>query len=142
MQLEAQQLDFGGYSAGTVTLERGTVLHVYVGGHGTTTNTGTIPGGFNGGGNADGFMDGNNGSGGGATDIRIGTDSLFSRAIVAGGGGGNVLAGTVMSGGHGGGTTGGNGISSFNSSEIAHGGTQIAGGAGTLGSMGTFGLRS
>ena len=48
--------------------------------------------------------------GGGASDVRIGQDSLYARIIVAGGGGGGGNAGdsTLLSyGGSGGGTTGG-----------------------------------
>ena len=77
----------GGYSIGIITLTAETVLYIYVGGQGTynTTPRSFVAGGFNGGGKA-GYHYG--GSGGGASDIRIGTDSLYSRVIVAGGAGG------------------------------------------------------
>ncbi|MBQ1924830.1 MAG: hypothetical protein II180_01770 [Proteobacteria bacterium] len=72
----------GGYSEGTVTLTKNTDLFVYVGGQGAV-----YEGGFNGGQPSNGY--GHTSAGGGATDIRIGTDSLYARVIVAGGGGGS-----------------------------------------------------
>lgn len=76
----------GGYSKGTVELDAGETLYLYVGGKGSygtsTSNTATSGGGFNGGGNA-GYR---GGAGGGATDIRIGGTTLNHRLIVAGGG--------------------------------------------------------
>ena len=65
----------GGYSKGTLTLTNTNITYIYVGGQT----------GFNGGGISDDSM---YGSGGGASDIRLGTDSLYARVIVAGGGGG------------------------------------------------------
>ena len=85
----------GGYSKGIVHLTKGTTLYVCVGGQPqtvTTTKT-AVPGGFNGGGN--GFNRDYNSTytygqaGGGATDIRIGQNSLYARVIVAGGGSGS-----------------------------------------------------
>ncbi|MDR0603756.1 MAG: T9SS type A sorting domain-containing protein [Bacteroidales bacterium] len=80
----------GGYSVGTISIPEKTTVYVYVGGHGVGGYTGSlIPGGFNGGGNAKGSGSLDPGaSGGGASDIRIGIDSYYARAIVAGGGGG------------------------------------------------------
>lgn len=85
----------GGYSVGTLTLASPTKIFAYVGGAG---NTGKTNGGFNGGGKRATYN-----GGGGASDIRIGVDSLYSRVIVAGGGGsdGNASRG----GGAGGGIT-------------------------------------
>ena len=60
-------------------------LYIYVGGQGT--EGANAPGGFNGGGATTGNR-GNEGSGGGASDIRFST-SLSNRVIVAGGGGGS-----------------------------------------------------
>ena len=60
-------------------------LYIYVGGQGT--EGANAPGGFNGGGATTGNR-GNEGSGGGASDIRFGTN-LSNRVIVAGGGGGS-----------------------------------------------------
>lgn len=88
----------GGKAVGTLTLTNATKIYAYVGGSG---NTGKTNGGFNGGGKRDTFN-----GGGGATDIRIGTDSLYARVIVAGGGGSD--GATAKGGGKGGGTTGGN----------------------------------
>jgi len=121
----------GGYAKGTITLNESTNLYIYVGGAGDSKiGTTTIDGGFNGGGA--GYTGSNNksyvGSGGGATDIRISTDSLYSRVIVAGGGGG---AGSWQdaypsTGGYGGGETGGS--ASNNAGNVGSGGTQIAAG--------------
>lgn len=104
----------GGYSAGTITLNRGTVLYCNVGG--TTT---TVDGGWNGGGT--GKTNGK--GGGGATDIRLEASSLYSRIIVAGGGGGS---GVAYGGGYGGGLVGGDGYTSLNRNGT--GGTQTEGG--------------
>lgn len=68
----------GGKSYGILTLVKPTLLYIYVGGSG---NTGGTNGGFNGGGSRPSYY-----GGGGASDIRIGTDSLYARVIVAGGG--------------------------------------------------------
>ena len=76
----------GGYSKGTVELETGENLFLYVGGAGeygtTSTYTSVQGGGWNGGGAA-AYR---GGTGGGATDIRIGGTTLNHRLIVAGGG--------------------------------------------------------
>ena len=69
----------GGYSVGTITLSSSTTVYLYAGGSG---NTGGTSGGFNGGGSRVSYN-----GGGGASDIRIGSDSLYARVIVAGGGG-------------------------------------------------------
>jgi len=75
----------GGYSTGLINLTAGEILHIYVGGRGSTTGVGIAPGGFNGGGNGGNFGASNpTGGGGGASDIRVSTDSLFARVIVAG----------------------------------------------------------
>lgn len=83
-------------------------------------------GGFNGGGqvynrNRVGY------SGGGASDIRINSTSLYARVIVAGGGGGRSCTGSYI-GGYGGGTNGGNG-SFGNVARYGQGGSQTSGGA-------------
>ena len=124
----------GGYSKGTLTLTEDTKAFVYVGGQPATvsTNRTVVPGGFNGGGNgynrwySSTYTYGQ--GGGGASDIRLGTDSLYARVIVAGGGGGSASAdGTSM---YGGGTTGG-------SSQSGYGASQTS--AGTNGSFGKGG---
>lgn len=125
----------GGYSVGTITLLNNDKIYIYIGGQGkTTTASGwdTISGGFNGGGTIKRYTNAA-GSGGGSSDIRINTDSLYSRIIVAGGGGG---AGRDSSGNYGGGIIGG-GLEGYSTgtiygnsqiSNIAPGGTQIGGG--------------
>ena len=87
----------GGYSAGTIYLEIGTELYVYVGGRGANGVVGqNSEAGYNGGGqgSSDGSDDESSGAGGGATDIRLvngnwdNQTSLASRIMVAAGGGG------------------------------------------------------
>ncbi len=73
--------DGGGMMQGSLHVDKGTILYVYVGG----TCNGTT-GGWNGGGNGAGG-DGATG-GGGATDIRMNGTSLSDRIIVGGGAGG------------------------------------------------------
>jgi hypothetical protein len=126
----------GGYSAGTITVPQATTVYVYVGGHGLGGMNGAlVRGGFNGGGmvlpvtaSASGLDLGY--SGGGASDIRIGTDSYYARVIVAGGGGGGGRWGGE-NGGVGGGISGtsgalGTGVSSVN---FGVGATQTAPGS-------------
>ena len=123
----------GGYSYGTLTLNNTTNLYVYVGKQAQTitTNRTVTTGGFNGGGN--GYNRYYSGTytyaqgGGGATDIRIRQDSLYSRVIVAGGGSG---ATNRTNGYYGGGTSGGTGLSGYAGSQTS---------AGTNGSFGTGG---
>ena len=69
----------GGYSVGTLTLVEAAALYLYTGG-----TTATVNGGFNGG--VKGISNGK--GGGGASDIRVGADSLLARVLVAGGGSG------------------------------------------------------
>ena len=129
----------GGYASGEITLaEETTTFYLYAGGQPATTTTNsssaTSPGGFNGGGA--GKVRAYSGTytyaqgGGGGSDIRIGSDNLYARVIVAGGGGGsasvNALA-TKYGGGESGGCPGG----------TTYVGTQTAAGSG--GSFGTGG---
>ena len=116
----------GGYSVGTITLEKETVLYIYAGGAGNTVTTASssiYPGGFNGGGYRYGYK-----GGGGASDFRIGTDSLYSRVIVAGGGGSD--GSSSCAGGAGGGTSGVNGSGGYYSTYKGTGGTQTGNSAG------------
>lgn len=110
----------GGYSVGEITLAGTETMYFYVGGAGGKGSSA----GFNGG----GTTGSGGGAGGGATDIRINTDSLYARVIVAGGGGGkgrdSCAAGAV-----GGGTSGGGGASQSSCGTQGGGGTQTAGGA-------------
>lgn len=114
--------NLGGQSIGEIVLNRTTTLYCYAGGSGLIGGT---SGGFNGGGKSP-TMDG----GGGASDIRIGFDSLYARVIVAGGGGsdGEINSNqnkysNRMAGGHGGGLTGGNG-QSYSGIGYGYGGDQ------------------
>ena len=126
----------GGYSIGTLTLTARTLIYIYVGGSG---NTGGTSGGFNGGGARDSYN-----GGGGASDIRIGQDSLYARVIVASGGGSD--GATNKQGMYGGGTTGGSAIQNYGTG--GGGGTQTSGGtgsssepgSGTSGTYGAFGV--
>lgn len=136
----------GAYVAGTVSLKKGQVLYVYVGGAGSG---GT--GGWNGGGSA-----GSNGNGGGgATDIALcgtngsttwnDTNHLNSRIIVAGGGGGALYywSGNFFTSGYGNGGYGGawDGRAGTGASGAGGGATRKSGGsAGNNGSTGSFGI--
>ena len=104
---------YGGYSKGSIALNRGDKFYVYVGGRGTNAiNGGDASGGWNGGGSGtwDHEDDESAGAGGGSTDFRIikgewnESKSLASRLIVAAGGGG---AAYNQAGGYAGGLIGG-----------------------------------
>ena len=96
----------GGLMIGTMYIESGTLLYVYVGGSGSK-GSGSQAGGFNGGGS--GYAAADDASGGaGATDIRVNGTSLSDRVIVGGGGGGTAAWGEGGSS-YGGYTSGGNG---------------------------------
>lgn len=132
----------GGYSIGTLTLTSQTTLYLYAGGAGNTApGSATIKvGGFNGG----GYRYQYNGGGGGS-DIRIGTDSLYARVIVAGGGGSD--GATSKKGMYGGGLTGGSSTENFtaNSNYCGKGGNQTYSGYSasyTITSQATTGLNS
>ena len=132
----------GGYAKGTIHLNKNDTLYIHTGGAGKgSTSKAVQSGGANGGG-AGGYNYG--GSGGGGTDIRIGTDSLYARVIVAGGGGGGCYY-SGYTGGNGGGTSGSNGTG-YSTTYNAKGGGTTSGGAGGSynggnykGSDGTFG---
>lgn len=120
----------GGYSEGTLTVNDLTKVYLYAGGmaaSGATGTTGVKSGGFNGGGNGYSttttYLEY---GGGGASDIRIGTDSLYARVIVAGGGGGvgSYNGSNRYNGGYGGGQTGGTGGQYSTSYRGGGGGTQ------------------
>jgi len=117
----------GGYSSGLISLPAKTRLYVYVGGSGKSGGT---KGGFNGGGRKSSFP-----GGGGATDIRINSDSLYARVIVAGGGGSE--GAPSKPGGYAGGLTGQSRNENYGSGGT--GGTQTAGGTyrATFGSGGS-----
>lgn len=108
----------GGYSAGTITLNQKTLIYIYTGGVGSISGNGKADGGFPNGGSswASSTIEGA-GGGGGSSDIRIGTDSLYARVIVAGGGGGG--GEDNETGGYGGGETGGTSDSGTPGSQTA-----------------------
>lgn len=129
--------DYGGYSVGTLNLKNNATLYLYIGEQGYArsggiVSTGSISGGWNGGGNSYANSSEFGGSGGGATDIALygtnnstiwnNTNHLYSRIIVAGGGGGTGDDGGDH-GGHGGGVAG---TSEYSSS--GKGGSQTLGG--------------
>ena len=112
----------GGFVSGTL-VNLPSELTIVVGGAGV--RGANQDGGYNGGGFSGG-RDGNPGSGGGASDIRIGS-ALSDRIVVAGGGGG--YGGPVGgSGGAGGGETAADG--SAGQGGAGAGGSQVSGGAG------------
>ncbi len=134
----------GGYSYGIVHLNAGDTIYVRTGGAGGSGTSGcgsTIcAGGFNGGGYRYKYY-----GGGGATDIRINSDSSLARVIVAGGGGSD--GATNKTGMYAGGTAGGS--SQDNYSAVGNyggkGGTQTYSGystAYTITSQTTTGLNS
>lgn len=115
----------GGYAVGTLTLtDKTTTLYLYAGGAGNAApGSATIKvGGFNGG----GYRYQYNGGGGGS-DIRIGSDSLYARVIVAGGGGSD--GAITKKGMYGGGETGGSSTESYGS--YGYGGTQTGNSSGS-----------
>ena len=135
----------GGYSKGTITLTEDTTAFVYVGGQPATVdaNMTVVAGGFNGGGNGynrhdyyeDTYTYGQ--GGGGASDIRLGTDSLYARVIVAGGGGGSASADGSAK--YGGGTTGGSAQSGYGASQTSAGTNGSFGQGGSATTSGDYG---
>lgn len=122
----------GGYSSGTINLNKGTVIYIYVGEAGGSGGSVNNPyggkGGWNGGGTggrgasySGNDTDEGGGGGGGSTDIRLNGTALANRIIVAGGGGGEAGSGDRNSGGAGGGLNGGR------SNKGISGGTQSGG---------------
>jgi hypothetical protein len=125
---------YGGYASGILQVTPGETIYVYVGGSGTTVNSyvgycAFYSGGWNGGGGSNSW--GDLGTGGGASDIRLGGTSLSNRIIVAGGGGGCTDASyeSGSSTGAGGGLTGQNGGYTDSSYPGGGGGSQTSGGA-------------
>ncbi len=135
----------GGYSKGIVHLTKGTTLYVCVGGQPQTVTTASVavPGGFNGGGN--GFNRAYSGTytygqaGGGATDIRIGQNSLYARVIVAGGGSGSNNRISGYAGGGLSGVTGQSGYAGIQTSAGSGGSFGQGGSATTSGSNYKYG---
>lgn len=153
----------GGHSTGVLTLNDIQTLYLYVGGQGTNISASTSgkSGGWNGGASGGSGTNSNYGyggaGGGGASDIRIGSTSLYARVIVAGGGGGqgpgstqggatstNNIPGIGTYDSYGGGSSGAKGSLYINSSAQSNdnymgsggsgqGGTQTSAGAGGSG---------
>ena len=130
----------GGYAAGTLAVEGGETLYVNVGGQGENGVNGHVgtaaAGGFNGGGYGGSASTASvnyypGAGGGGATDIRLGSNMLEDRLLVAGGGGGAAYANTAstITGGAGGGLSGVNGTSTI-ANRYGRGATSSSAGAG------------
>ena len=127
----------GGYAFGDLAVSSGVTVWVSVGGEGVPGGTG----GWNRGGDAC-----NNtltcASGGGASDIRFGGQTLNDRVLVGAGGGGAEYSGCAGTGGNGGGLIGDAGSESY--PHNGTGGTQSEGGSPTggthLGTSGMFGI--
>jgi hypothetical protein len=118
-----------------IPVQPGAKLYVFVGGSGTH-------GGFNGGGTGAGYGSYAGNPGGGASDVRVGGDTLHDRIIVAAGGGGAgqaVLIYGIAYGGNGGGLAGksGGGGGSYFGGGGGAGGTQSEGGEGGAGGRGS-----
>lgn len=117
---------YGGYSVGTIELIEDTTMYLYAGGQPATNSQSQVvtSGGFNGGGKgANKYYNGTytyGQGGGGGSDIRIGTDSLYARVIVAGGGSGSNSV-NVSTTKYGGGLTGGSPISGYGATQISAG---------------------
>lgn len=127
----------GGYTKGTIQLNKSEKLYIYVGGKGKDAILNSnAAGGYNGGGLGtwDQTDDESAGSGGGATDYRLISGnwnnilSLRSRIMVAGGGGGSTWN---IDGGNAGGLIG------FSNNPTASAGTQIGGYAFGIGQDGS-----
>lgn len=143
----------GGYSCGTITIQQNTEFYLYSGGQGSmVTSTGTAQGGYNGGGQSTTSNTSYQvGSGGGGSDIRVASNTINGRIIVAGGGGGAHYGSTYRAaGGAGGGTSGVKGTNYSSSYTGGNPGTATSGGTsiyqtssgGTAGSFGQGGYYS
>lgn len=147
---------YGGYSVGTVVLNKDTILYINVGGQGSSgCQTTSCAGGYNGGGSGgQNTADTSNyqAGGGGATHIAKSSGLLSSLSsnpstilIVGGGGGGGYYhvngANYSIIGASAGGFQGTNGGTCVYGSLAATGGTQSVGGtAGYRGASGSFGV--
>ncbi len=129
----------GGYAEGVLTLTAKTTVYLHYGtvGYAGVYNKlaeNAVGGGCNGGGGGGQYssLTGTFGyGGGGASDVRIGADTLNARVLVAGGGGGADNSGGTLggsddgSGGYGGGESGGYGL--LNGKAYTEPGTQDSG---------------
>jgi len=133
----------GGRATGTLAITPGTTLAIFVGGAGITAPTvGSLAGfagGWNGGGSVHEFTgwssqaEGIAGTGGGASDVRVGGVELANRVIVAGGGGGSTGVNLLCFNSPGGAAGGLEGSAGMNGNMAqcvgGGGGTQLAGGS-------------
>lgn len=120
----------GGYSSGVIEIKETTTIYINVGSSGASANATK-----NGGGTSTVAY------GGGASDIRIGSNDLNKRVLVAGGGGGSITVnGNIYAGGYAGGWIASDGNSGAEDAQIAGSGASISGGiAGYNGTDGDFG---
>lgn len=118
----------GGYSSGVIEIKEKTTVYINVGSSGANAPR-------NGGGVSTVAY------GGGASDIRIGSNDLSKRVLVAGGGGGSITVdGNIYAGGYAGGWIASDGNSGAEDAQIAGSGASIGGGtAGYNGTDGEFG---
>ena len=119
----------GGYSRGFLTIKSTVKAYLFIGAEGTRTS-GTneyTDFSFNGGGIGGAGPQNPASSGGGGTDVRIGSESIFNRVIVAGGGGGSSQAYSKCIGGAGGGENGEKGALCNNDANAGNPGTQTSG---------------
>ncbi len=141
----------GGRVVCTLAVTGGQILYINVGGRGVNgTSSAGGTGGFNGGANGGAASGYGGGGGGGATDIRMTSNVLSNRVVVAGGAGGAGLnCVNTCNGGDGGNVTAANGngcgTTTFpSSSGNGQGGSGSGGGGGgvyssTVGGAGTLG---
>ncbi|WP_169736014.1 glycine-rich protein [Crocinitomix catalasitica] len=117
----------GGYSSGVLNVLPGDILYIYVGSTGVPGSPSFNGGGVGGYGFPTDGSEGYAGSGGGASDVRIGGMELEHRVIVAGGGGGGgrdyvngscLPCGTGGDGGAGGDLVGSNGDDPWYSRDV------------------------
>ena len=123
----------GGRAMGKLYLKNKKTLYLYIGGQGKTgssSSSGCLAGGWNGGGQSCSKKWQCSGAGG--TDIRLSrNDKYEDRIIVAGGGGGaagSTITDTKYPGGYGGGTSGGDVLGSSGDINIAYGKLYAKGG--------------
>lgn len=127
----------GAYTSGTLVLNAGENLYVYVGNQPTYSTGSCVSSNANN--SFNGSLIGSCTGGGGATDIRLSsgawndTTGLRSRIMVAAGGGGAYYAGE---GGYGGALTGGAGIGLASNGTVGVGATQTTAGNGSFGISG------
>lgn len=145
---------YGGYSVGKINLTEGDTIYINVGGSGSNSSSGTVAGGYNGGGScyAQGSYSAKSGSGGGASHIALSSGILSSLSenidnilIVSSGGGGasewkfSSESYALYNGGTGGGIEGSKPTGTLGSkwvTSLVTGGTQTSGGVGV--SQGVF----